>query len=448
MIFEVDNQTLKDLEIFKTIQKSSCVFDYFNFAKSVGGKTKLEKMFKSPFTEAKKIKERAEVILFFSKTDVSDFDIDKNDLDFIEHYLNYGERPTDLPSKFSTIEKSIIQKFVGQSNDQYIIERGIDYTILVFNNLFKFFFALEDANIPNYLFQIKEKLSILYKNPEYSCIIYKSPLEKLKAIEIAKLDHMLRHTHNLDTRFFLDTMYELDALIGISLAMNKFDLTIPQIEEDRGIIKIKGLYHLNVKNGVPNDIEFSENSNMAFISGPNMAGKSTFLKATGIAVFLAHCGFPVPAKHMIFSPSFGMYTSINLVDSLSLEESHFFSEVQRIKYVATRLQEKKKMLVIFDELFRGTNVKDAYDGSLAVIKAFAKIRTSFFAISTHIVEVTKELLKIDNIQFKFLEVYNTNGSYSYSYKLQNGISEDRLGMYIIEKEKLIEIIESCSSEEI
>lgn len=99
-----------------------------------------------------------------------------------------------------------------------------------------------------------------------------------------------------------------------------------------------------------------------------------------------------------------------------------------------------KLFVIFDELFRGTNVKDAYDASLSIIRSFAQIKNSYFIVSTHIVEVARELSAIENISFKFMETLFDNGSPSFSYQLKTGITEERLGMWIVKNEGILDII--------
>ena len=175
-----------------------------------------------------------------------------------------------------------------------------------------------------------------------------------------------------------------------------------------------------------------------------MAGKSTFLKALGIATYLAHVGFPVPAQKMQLSLLSGICTSINVSDNLTAGYSHFYAEVMRVKEVVNKLKKNNKMLVIFDELFRGTNVKDAYDGTLAVVSAFSKIKTSFFVVSSHIVEVVNELRTKGQIRFGYFEVEQKDTTPIYTYKLKDGVSDIRLGMYIINKERLIDEIESIN----
>ncbi|WP_449439499.1 MutS-related protein [Pedobacter steynii] len=189
-----------------------------------------------------------------------------------------------------------------------------------------------------------------------------------------------------------------------------------------------------------NDIDFNADKNVCFITGSKYGRKSTLLKSIAIAIYLAHLGFPVPAKSMETSVFDGLITTINLSDNLNQGYSHFYNEVLRVKEVAQKVTASKNMVVIFDELFRGTNVKDAYDASLSIIKAFSKIRKSFFIISTHIVEVAKELNENNNINFRFLETKIIEGKPVFTHQLKAGITDERMGMWIIENEGIMEIL--------
>ncbi len=88
---------------------------------------------------------------------------------------------------------------------------------------------------------------------------------------------------------------------------------------------------------------------LVFLTGANMAGKSTFLRSLATAVYIAHMGFPVAAKTMQFSVMDGIYTTINLPDNLGIGASHFYAEVLRVKKVATALNQGKSLFIIFDE---------------------------------------------------------------------------------------------------
>ena len=172
-----------------------------------------------------------------------------------------------------------------------------------------------------------------------------------------------------------------------------------------------------------------------------MAGKSTFMKSLGIALFLAHMGLPVPASNMIFSVRDAIYTTINLPDDLGMGASHFYAEVLRIKKIARELSLSKSLFVIFDELFRGTNVKDAYEATIALTTAFAEQRDSMFVVSTHIIEAG-DILKqrCENISFVYLPTRLQQGLPVYTYTLEKGITADRHGMVIINKEGILDIL--------
>lgn len=234
---------------------------------------------------------------------------------------------------------------------------------------------------------------------------------------------------------------DYDVFLTVANVARQHDFSFPEmLPETENCLEIKGLFHPFVNNAVRNDTSFDKGQNLIFITGPNMAGKSTFLKAFGVAVYLAHVGFPVPAENMRLNVMSGLCTTINISDNLSSGYSHFYAEVMRIKYVAERLRENNRLFVIFDELFRGTNVKDAFDGTLAVASAFSEIRSSFFIISSHITEVAEELIDNKNIGFRYFETLEENGHPVYTYKLRSGVSSERLGMYIIKREKIIEMI--------
>ncbi len=110
--------------------------------------------------------------------------------------------------------------------------------------------------------------------------------------------------------------------------------------------------------------------------------------------------------------------------------------------MAEELRAKKDLFIVFDELFRGTNVKDAYEATIAITSAFAKKRKSIFVISTHIIEagdVLKE--KYANINFVYLPTRMSAHQPVYTH-IGTGITGDRHGMVIINNEKIPEILQN------
>ena len=164
-----------------------------------------------------------------------------------------------------------------------------------------------------------------------------------------------------------------------------------------------------------------------------MAGKSTTLKALALAVWLAHCGLPVPVKSMICPVYEGIYTSINLPDSLRDGRSHFMAEVLRIKEVLQKAGTGKKCLVILDEMFRGTNAKDAFEASVAVNELLKEYSNCHFLISTHILEYAKAFELDPFCCFYYMEAEIKDDNFVCSHRLQKGISEARVGYWVVRK---------------
>lgn len=441
MKFEVDKQTLKDLEIFDVVRERKSIFGLFNFARSMGGRRQLYNFLLSPSAELDEIIERKNAIAFFQKHIPQGLTVDKNSLDFSEYYFKHGNYATRPPSKFAAIERKIMS-YLNQSNEYYLVEKGVSSTVDLLKSIYRFSLnlaeKLADDDSSSLLARNNKETLKIFSQPEYDEVLN---IKRIKAYDTERFDHMFRYTHRKDIKFFHSMIYEYDAYYAVTKGAEKYKLTYPEIlPQEENCLEIEGLFHPFVDDAISNDVAFEKDSNLLFISGPNMAGKSTFLKALGVAVYLAHVGFPVPASRMRLSVLSGLCTTINISDNLSSGYSHFYAEVMRIKHVAEKLKSNKNMLVLFDELFRGTNVKDAYDGTLAIVSAFSQIKSSFFIISTHIVEVAKELQDDKNIQFAYFEVENEDGHPAYTYKLKEGVSDVRLGMYIINKERLIELI--------
>lgn len=265
--------------------------------------------------------------------------------------------------------------------------------------------------------------------------------KELSYAQINNLDHLFRASHKVLFREFLEIVYKIDVLQTLSLIMKKEGFTLPEYCPDsQPLLEVTDAFHPLLSSPVPNSFTFSSDSNLCFLTGPNMSGKSTFLKTSGLLIYLSHLGFPVPAKKLRISVFDGLFTTINLADNMNYGYSHFYSEVKRVKDIAVKINTERKLVVIFDELFRGTNVKDAYDASLMIISALAKIRNNLFFISTHILEVAENLDANDSILFKCFESELVGDVPVYDFKLKEGTSKERIGMLIVNNEHIIEIL--------
>src|SRR5690606_23242146 len=141
----------------------------------------------------------------------------------------------------------------------------------------------------------------------------------------------------------------------------------------------------------------------------------------------------------------GLRTTNNLSDNITLGYSHFYSEVMRIKEIAYSIRKNQKMIVVLDELFKGTNVKDAAEVSLMVTKVLSKVPQSLFIVSTHHVEISEKLKDLPNICFKHFAYRVENDMPAYTYKILDGVSNDRAGLLILKKEGIMELLSLAAS---
>jgi len=440
MNFELDKQTILDLEIFGHEKGSVSIFRFYNLTKTIGGKKYLFELMQSPFTDIHKIQQRSDTIKFIYDAEF-ELTINAGQFDFIEHYLNLNS--SALRNNYLDAYVQSISYKLNPLNDYYIIQSGIQQLIFLFKHLDVKIKSIIHSTLPT---EFGIRVLQIQKFFEYQDIQeILTAKEKISCIKLNRFDNFFRKKYKNEVHEIIQIIYIFDSFISIAQAARENKFSFPEYLTASGPrLVITGLFHPFIKNAVPYNVEINETKSLSFVTGPNLAGKSTFLKSLGLSIYLSHLGFPVPATQMKTTVYNGIISTINLSDNMNLGYSHFYSEVKRVKETALKIKEKGKIFVIFDELFRGTNVKDAYDASLLIIKSFSKITSSTFYISTHITEVAEEIKSINSIQFLYFDSELVDDKPIYNYLLLNGVSHERLGMLIVKNEKIIEILNSIS----
>ncbi|TKC65664.1 hypothetical protein FBD94_03750 [Pedobacter hiemivivus] len=437
MSFSVDKQTLDDLNILGKYQSNS-IFSLFNHVKTRGGERMLEDMFKHPLSDAHQINHRSTIFQYFEKINI-EFSLDPILIEGTEHFLSDSSG-----SKRAAFTQGIRRQalhMIGLNTEFDLFNSGLELTIQFINKLNEFLHVIRQNNFPHLNLQI-EKFDELYNDKRLNKILSRKKDQQLGLIPVIQADYLIRQNYNQQIREILQFVYQLDVYICVAVVAKKKGFcysNVPYTEQNT--LSITACRHPTIPKAVANSITIDEQNNVLFLTGANMAGKSTLMKAFGINIYLAHMGFPVAAESMIFSIKDGIFSSINVPDNISMGYSHFYAEVLRVKQIAIEVSSGKNLVVIFDELFKGTNVKDAYDATLAVTSAFSKYHSCSFIISTHIIEVGQMLQQnSQNIQFKYLPTIMEGTVPRYTYELQSGITEDRQGMIIIDNEKIIDIL--------
>jgi DNA mismatch repair ATPase MutS len=438
--FLADKQTIEDLNLQGKFKQQS-VYSLFNHLQTRGGEKVLEGMFARPLNHPEQINKRSSLFAFFQQNRII-FPVIRSQVESMEDYISGGAGAT-LPRVAWGIFAKKFKQVLFHSAELLQLQAGQSVTIEVLQTFRDFFSDLKGkAGVSVYQDDLDTAWKVL-QDPRLQGILNASE-GQLSLMQLMRNDYVIRHAMIGQMESLLKLIYELDVFVGVAaVAADQGFVYAKAFPASQMVLDLEGFRHPALKNGVTNNLHLTKDRNMLFLTGANMAGKSTFMKSMGIAVYLAHMGFPVAVKRMEFSVKDGLFSSINVSDNLDMGYSHFYAEVLRTKAVAQAVNASQDLYVLFDELFKGTNVKDAYDATLAVTKAFSENRNSFFVVSTHIIEVGEALGKIsDNVQFSFLPTVMKDGVPTYPYTLASGITTDRQGMIIIENEKIVDIIKA------
>ncbi|HEV3411109.1 MAG TPA: DNA mismatch repair protein [Puia sp.] len=438
MSFIADRQTLDDLRITGKFRPGS-IFSLFNQVRTAGGEKLLEYMFSNPLSDPEEINKRSRIFHYFQQKSLS-FPFDAAAVEDMSSYLE-GAAATNLLSAMLGNFRKLVLGWVVKDEQYAALQHGLQSTIAILTACRELFGELERDGDTPYRDQVLLARKIV-EDKRLDWLGSEKASGRLTFFPLTRWDHLLRHTLRAPLEMLIVILHYLDVSIAVGQVAAAHHFSYANaLPKERNWIHAEQLSHPSLAIAVGNTLSFSRESNMIFLTGANMAGKSTLMKSFGIALYLAHMGFPVAAREMEFSIKDGIYSSINVPDSLKMGYSHFYAEVLRVKKVAEEVSGSKDMIVLFDELFKGTNVKDAYDATLAVTEAFSAYRNCFFMISTHIIEVGEALRrKCSNIRFVYLATVMEGTTPRYTYQLEEGITADRQGMIIIEKEGILEML--------
>lgn len=210
-------------------------------------------------------------------------------------------------------------------------------------------------------------------------------------------------------------------------------VSLPEFTEKENFIQAENLGHPLIGNGkrVCNDITLAQQ--IFIISGSNMSGKTTFMRAVGINLILAFAGSFVCARQMAFS-KVQVVTSMRIVDDLKEETSTFYAELKRIKKIIDRARQEKRTLFLIDEIFRGTNSVDRLKGAEGVLKELWKCE-AVGMITTHDLEICRfasEKNYPNIVNYSFCETYRGDEIY-FDYCLKKGKSTTTNGEYLLKQ---------------
>lgn len=437
MSFSIDKQTLEELNLLGKFRQGS-VYHLFNRVKTRGAEQLLDAMFRTPLTDEKSINERSDNFRNFQEAGMS-FPFDVQQVGLMREYLDIRTSSNAAIVIAGTFLKKWLSSLTRDERFKKNVQ-GLQATIVTLNKCYSFVENIRSFTGP-YADRIKTIRTIL-SDKKLEKLRNTDIYQSLSVQTIGYYNHLLKGSFTAQLEDILQFIYEVDVYIAVSdVSRAKGFCYANALPAEKNLFLVEDLRHPCIEKAVGNGLSLNGKRNVLFLTGANMAGKSTLMKSIGIGLYLAHMGFPVAASTMEFSVRDGLYSSINVADNIGLGYSHFYAEVVRVKQAADAAASGKRLLLMFDELFKGTNVKDAFDGTLAVTEGFADYRACLFIVSTHIIEVGESLKQRNNIHSVYMPTIMEGVIPRYTYKLQEGVTEDRQGMMIIRNEGILEMLE-------
>lgn len=436
---QADKTTLNDLSIFHYEEEQS-VFHHLNFTKTVGGKDWLRLLLSRPLSTVHEIKDTQNIIRsLIALLPEWPHTISNGTIMVMEKF--YDSQIETLPVHPNGVNSFFYQLINGPdySLTKYSVEHFIHFTQGM-NKIVRLFQSLPDK--PQSLAVMTERIIQLLSKAESAGASEVVDPKKLSRIETLRFGHFFRKHFRHQSVELIDIFCKLDAYQSLASATVEYRFSFPEfVAASEPLYDAKGLYHILLQQAVSYDVALPQIKNFLFLTGANMAGKSTFIKAVGISAYLAHIGMSVPAASLQLSIFDGLLSNIQVNDNIVKGESYFFNEVQRIRKTIEKISDGKKWLILIDELFKGTNVQDAMKCSTVVIEGLRKMENALFILSTHLYEIGEELRQYPNIQFKYFETSVKDDQLEFNYQLHEGISNDRLGYLILKREGVVDMLQ-------
>jgi len=228
----------------------------------------------------------------------------------------------------------------------------------------------------------------------------------------------------------------LDVLVSLAAVAVQNNYCKPLIlEKDANKIDIEKMRHPcvenqpDIENYVPNDIQMNQLDKKQYIvTGPNMGGKSTYIKSVGVAVIMAQCGSMVPASNAVISIVDNIFTRVGAGDKQAEGVSTFMEEMTDMAQILAKASQYS--LVIIDELGRGTSTFDGFGLAWSITKHLAAEIKSYTIFATHFHELTeleKEVPTVGNLHVK---AYCYEDKLTMLYNVDQGVCDESYGIHV------------------
>ncbi len=221
-----------------------------------------------------------------------------------------------------------------------------------------------------------------------------------------------------------------------NFAFNHPQYTFPVLSDEEAVLKSNASGHplLHPEKSILNSFQI-DNEQFFIITGANMAGKSTFLRTVSLQIVMANTGLPVCGSQVVYSP-IKLITSMRTTDSLTDDESYFFSELKRLKFIVDEI-EKDCYFIVLDEILKGTNSTDKAKGSRKFVEKLVASRSTGI-IATHDLSLCEAAEELPQVENHYFDAEITDSELHFDYKFKKGICQNMNASFLLKKMGIVE----------
>lgn len=421
----IDDQTLSDLSIFPRSGTRFSLFSKLDYCKTKGGKDELTRLMKLPAITLESVLERQEAIQYISQHQNRwNLTIQEADMTHLNSYLNI-DRETASRNDAPTL--------------WYYTAR-----IWLFDKP-QFYYTLSSVKL---IFRLIQEINAIIQVPSTSAILeqFKSSARQIIdsiGLTQKQLDNFQQGTHNMADVIRMDKLlrvekagairqlqriyYEFEALYSLAKAHQAMGLHFPAFTDT---FQFTDLKHPLIPNAQGSTITWKDEK-LIILTGANMSGKSTFIKSVGLACYMAYLGIGVRASHASIPVFDDVVSCMDIKDDIESGSSYFLAEVKRMKTIIDTINTSRRVLVLCDELFKGTNVEDSVECNVLVLQKMHMSSQVFTLYSTHFAGVAEQFRDAPNCTLAKFEADQQDGILTFNYQYQHGISYQRTGTDIL-----------------
>lgn len=334
-VLVVDSHTLEDLEIFASETSQTSLFDLCNLTRTDGGARVLRRRMVSPWSNSGRIRSTQDSLSFilaqrgaFSKLPPA-YTIGR-----VERYM-HEVLPVVRQEKLLSFSLGAFALWADDDSRYIKILTGVRFTRELVQAPRGFLGQPELESPLGEIAPLLMEMRTLLDRPGLARL----PGQGARSWfwNILRFDQVFRLCEKAATLRLVALVYEVDALIAMADTTSGRGFVLPRIENGPPRVRAEGLVHPFFGNPVANPVELDQQHRLLFLTGPNMAGKTTYLRAFAIALYLAHLGMGVPARSFGFAPVERLFSSISLHDDLHSGVSYFRAEALRVKTIAAAI---------------------------------------------------------------------------------------------------------------